>query len=278
MDVTNYLRKIYAIMWFSWQELSNWTRAHVFIAYLLVRPIFGLLLYAYIYIAFAMTSGLVNLEKAFYLVSGMAFYNFIGNGIYGVVWVIHEEREHYNILKYNYVSFPNLRDYLLARSIVHYIIGMALTGVVLLIGLPLVGYNIFSLKPDIPVLLFVFLIGFVWSSFLSIVMSGISLFSSEYGSLISEALGGLLFLLGNVLFPVSSLPNWLLPAAYALPMMDWTELARYAINTAYPINPVNTIIILVIKTMIFVIIGILFFTLADRLARDRGLLEASLYH
>jgi ABC-type polysaccharide/polyol phosphate export permease len=278
MDVGGYFRKIYAIMWFSWQELSNWTKPHIFIAYLMVRPIFGLLLYAYIYIAFAMASGLVNLEKAFYLVSGMAFYNFIGNGIYGVVWVIHEEREHYNILKYNYVSFPNLRDYLLARSIVHYIIGMALTIIVLLIGLPLVGYNPLTLKPNIPILIFVFLIGFVWSSFLSIIMSGISLFSSEYGPLISEAFGGLLFLLGNVLFPISALPGWLLPAAYALPMMEWTELARYAVNTAYPIDPLNTAILLLVKTVIYVIIGVAFFTFADRQARNKGLLEASLYH
>jgi|Deesub1362B_J571_1020462.scaffolds.fasta_scaffold00003_632 ABC-2 type transport system permease protein len=278
MDVENYLRKIYAIMWFSWQELSNWTKPHIFIAYLMVRPIFGLLLYAYIYIAFAVTSGLVDPQRAFYLITGIAFYNFIGNGIYGVVWIIHEEREHYNILKYTYISFPKLRDYLLARSIVYYIIGIGLSIVVLLIGLPLVGYNPLLLKPNVPLLIFIFLIGFVWSAFLSIVMSGSSLFSSEFGPLISEAFGGLLFLLGNVLFPITSLPEWLQPAAYALPMMDWMELARFSINPAYPIDPVNTTIILVIKTLVYVIIGIGFFALADKLARDRGLLETSLYH
>jgi hypothetical protein len=61
-------------------------------------------------------------------------------------------------------------------------------------------------------------------------------------------------------------------------MMDWMELARFSINPAYPIDPVNTTIILVIKTLVYVIIGIGFFALADKLARDRGLLETSLYH
>lgn len=169
----------------------------------MIRPIFSLL-YAYIYIAFAVISGLVDYERAFYMISGIACYNFIGEGLYGVIWVIHEEREHYSILKYNYISFPNLRDYLLARSIVYYIIGVCLLIIILIVGLSLVGVNPLYLKPNIPLFLLAITIGFIWSAFLGVIVSGASLFSSEYGPLISESVAGLLFLLGNVLFQLKN--------------------------------------------------------------------------
>ena len=278
MDLNRWFRRIYAIMWFSWQELSNWTKPYIFAVYVMVRPLFGLLLYAYIYIAFAITSGLVNPDAAFYLITGIAFYNFIGEGIYGVTWVIHEEREHYSILKYNYISFPNLRDYLLARSLVNYIIGFIVSIIVLIIGFYLVGLGVSYLNPNIPLLLLMYIIGFIWSSFLAVTVSGTSLFSAEYGPLISEAIAGLLFLLGNVLFPTSILPQWLLPLAEVLPMADWMELMRYSLNIGYQVNLLFLLSKLLIKTIIYVIIGIVFFAIADRLARKRGLLEASFHH
>lgn len=278
MDVIKWFRRIHIILWFSWQELSNWTKPYIFALYIMIRPLFGLLLYAYIYIAFAIASGLVDLNAAFYLISGIALYNFIGEGIYGVTWVIHEEREHYSILKYNYISFPNLRDYLLARSLVNYIIGFIISVIILIIGFHLVGLGFSYFNLNIPLLLLLYIIGFLWSSFLAITVSGTSLFSSEYGPLISEAIGGLLFLLGNVLFPVNILPNWLLPLAEALPMADWMELMRHALNLNYMVNLSHLLAKLLIKTLLYILIGLFFFALADKLARKKGLLEASFHH
>ena len=152
MDVGKSLRRIYAISWLSWLELSNWTRPIVFIAYTLVRPMFSLLLYAYIYIAFAVATGYMNPEAAFYMITGISFYNYIGNGIYGLTWVIHDEREHYRILKYNYLALPDLQFYLASRGIIHYLIGLMLAVVTFPLGLWLVGYNPLSLRVDIGLL------------------------------------------------------------------------------------------------------------------------------
>ncbi|PCN50252.1 hypothetical protein B6U99_05455 [Candidatus Geothermarchaeota archaeon ex4572_27] len=278
MGVRPWFRRVYAVMWLSWQEMSNWTRPYVFAAYLLMRPMFSLLLYAYIYIAFAVTSGVADERAAFYLISGVAMYNFVGEGMYGVLWVIHEEREHYGILKYNYISFPNLRDYLLARAAVYYVAGAITSLATLVVGLWLVGLGPLYLSPNPALIALLYAMGFLWSGFLAVMASGTSLFSAEYGPVMAEALAGLLFLLGNVIFPVEMLPWWLRPLADALPMADWMELMRASLLAAYGVDVPARLASLAAKTAVIVCAGVAFFELADRKAREGGLLEASFHH
>jgi len=278
MDVKKLLIRIYAISWFAWQELSNWTKPWIFVLYTLVRPLSTLLLYAYIYIAFAVASGQANPTAAFYMITGIAFYNYIGNGLYGIIWVIHEEREHYEILKYNYVSYPSLQGYLVCRGIIYYILGFFLTIIVLALGLPLVGYDLTNLKPNLAVFTIVMLLGFIWCTSLSIFTASLSLFSSEYGPLISEGMGGLLFLTGNVLFPAEKLPPWLHPISEMLPMKEWMDLARYSMNVDYAINTPALMASLIAKTIIYVVFCTLFSKMMDRLVRKIGALEATTAH
>lgn len=278
MDVRKLLRRIYAVSWLSWLELSNWTKPLVFVAYSLARPMFSLLLYAYIYIAFAVAAGYADPEKAFYLVTGTALYNYIGSGIYGVAWVIHEEREHYRILKYNYLSFPDLQLYLISRAVVHYLLGLFLAAVTLLVGLPLVGYDLELLKPNLPLLLVNALLGFAWCTALGVMVASTSLFSAEYGPLISESTGGLLFLVGSVLFPAEQLPHWLYPVVEAIPLREWMELSRYALNPSYLIDPFSTLLSQALKTAVYLAFSTVVFRVMSRLVRAKGYLEATTEH
>ena len=278
MDVNKLLRRLYAVSWLSWQELSNWTHPLVFIAYIMVRPLFGILLYAYIYVAIVIASGKVDPSSAFYLITGASFYNYIGNGLYGVVWVIHDERDHYRLLKYTYISYPSLQGYLIARGLVYYLIGIALSTVSLVVGLAVTGLGI-QLLPNIPLLIVNLIIGAIWCTSLSIVVSSLSLFSSEYGPLIAESMGGLLFLVGNVIFPVEKLPYWLYLIAEAIPMKEWMEITRHSINVNYPISNIFDLLFSeIVKTMVYVIFSYVFFRIMDKLVRIKGNLEASMEH
>jgi len=278
MDVARMLRRLYAVSWMSWLELSNWTRPIIFIAYIMIRPLFTLLLYAYIYIAFAATSGQMSPEAAFYMISGISFYNYIGSGIYGVAWVIHEEREHYRMLKYNYLAFPDLQLYLASRGAVHYIIGLILSIVTFPIGLSLVGYKLSLLKINLGLLVVNMILGYLWCTALGIIVAATSLFSAEYGPIISESMGGLLFLVGSVLFPAEQLPGWLHPIVNAIPMREWMELTRHALNVDYTINVNGMLLSQAMKTAVYLAVAYTFFKSMDKLVRMKGYLEATTEH
>ncbi|OYT63047.1 MAG: hypothetical protein B6U69_00035 [Thermofilum sp. ex4484_15] len=278
MDVIKIARRAYAISWLSWLELSNWTNPLIFTIYVLIRPLFTLLLYAYIYVAFAISSGYSNPASAFYMVTGISFYNYIGSGIYGVAWVIHEEREHYRLLKYNYLAVPDLMFYLTSRGLIHYLIGLALSLVTLPIGLWLVSYDLSSLQVNLPLILINLILGYLWCTSLGIMVSAISLFSAEWGPLIAESTGGLLFLVGSVLFPAQSLPWWMQPLVNAIPMREWMELTRFALNPQYPIRADFLLQMEVIKTSLYLLCSFVFFKIMDKLVRMKGYLEATTEH
>lgn len=279
MDINAWFRRIYAAMWLTWKDQSGWTHPIIFLVYSTISPFFQLILYAYIFIAVAFYGGTVDYKTAFYLITGIAFYNFVGSGLYGLIWTVHSEREYFRTLKYAYIGFPNLQLYLLSRSLVNYLIGLFTTIMILVSGFLLIGLpqNLFS--PNIPLLLILLIIGFIWSSQLGIILAGSSIFSSEYGPLISEAVGGLLFLLGAVLYPISSLPLFLRPFTEIFPMKEWTELMRFSLNINYRITAPSIVMnLLIFKTIIYIVISMVFFRLVEYLARKKGLLEATYHH
>jgi len=279
MDVVRWMRRFKAAVWLTWKEQSNWTRPYIYILYSMITPFFSVLVYAYIYVVIAFYSGLVDLSRAYFLVSGVSLYNFIGSGLYGLIWTIHSEREHFRTLKYTYLAFPNLHIYLLARSFFHFILGGIYAIVMFIAGLWITGYPLESLNPNIFEILLLLIIGYLWSSQLGVMVAGTSIFSSEYGPLISEAVGGILFLVGAVLYPVSALPPFIQPLANIFPMKEWMELMRHALNQSYSIGDIErTYVSLAAKTTIYIIISIVYFSVIERLTRKKGYLEATLHH
>jgi|Deesub1362A_J573_1020465.scaffolds.fasta_scaffold00003_158 ABC-type polysaccharide/polyol phosphate export permease len=279
MDIVRWLTRFKAVVWLTWKEQSGWTKPPYYFGYIIITPFFQLILYAYMYIVIAFYSGLVNVEMAYYLVTGVSLYNFIGAGLYGLIWTVHSEREHFRTLKYTYMAFPNLQLYLLSRGFFHYITGALSTLVMLLSGLILTGVPLGTLSVKPMLLTILIILGFLWSSQLGIMVAGSSIFSSEYGPLISEAVGGILFLLGAVLYPIESLPEYIRPFADVFPMREWMELMRYALNPAYNVADPNQLLLqLVVKTIIYVIAAVIFFRFTEKLARKKGLLEATLHH
>ncbi len=279
MAVTEWLKRMYAVIWLTYSEQSNWTKLPIYIGYIFINPVFEVALFGYIYIAVAHFSGLTDPVSAFYMVSGVALYNFVGSGLYGVIWTIHSEREHYRTLKYNYLAFPNLQLYLVSRGLYHYITGFITSTTMLILGYLLIGRGLPNPNPSwiyIPILLF---IGVVWSANIGVMVAGLSIYSSEHGPVISEAVGGLLFLIGAVLYPPSTLPDWLEPLAYILPIYEWMELMRMHLDPIYTLqDPSSMWSMLILKTVIWLGITIIYFRVVERLALRSGMLEASLHH
>ena len=279
MAIVKWFRRFKAAVWLTWKEQSNWTNPIIYALYTSITPFFSVLVYAYIYIAIAFLSGLVDLNRAFYLVSGVALYNFIGSGLYGLIWTVHSEREHFRTLKYTYLAFPSLHLYLMARSFYQFIVGLIYTIIMFVVGLYLTGYPVYNLNPDVIEVIILIILGYIWSSQLGIMVAGSSIFSSEYGPLISEAVGGILFLVGAVLYPVSALPPFIRPLSNLFPMVEWMELMRHALNRNYMVSNIGQLhSMLLLKTIIYVGIAIVYFRIVEKLTREKGYLEATLHH
>jgi len=279
MAVRKWIWRGLAVIWLTYNEQANWTRLPIYIGYIFINPVFQIALYGYIYIAVAHISGLTDPASAFYMVSGVALYNFIGSGLYGVIWTIHSEREHYNTLKYSYLALPNLHLYLISRGLYHYLTGFITSLAMIILGYLLIGRGLPTPHWGwiyIPILL---IIGVLWSANIGVMVAGISIYSAENGPIISEAIGGLLFLVGAVLYPPSTLPDWIEPIAYILPIYEWMELMRASIDPTYIPGDIHSLwTMLLIKSVAWILISIAYFRVVEKLALRSGMLEASLHH
>jgi len=276
MKIPKLLRRASASIWFTWLESSNWTHPLAYMAYLLVRPIFGTLIYGYIYLAFAISTGTWNPETAFYIVGGSALYQLIVSGMSGVTWVVHEEREHYETLKYVYIAHPRLQEYLVSRGLLGYILGLFLMIITITIGSILVGFRSFPL--NLPLILIGILMAIVWSSSLGAIASAISLFSSEYGTVIAISFDSFLMIFGDILFPSEQLPGWTSWIAQILPLKDWMALMRFGIFGMGTPDVLTIILYQALKTAIIFLLSLAIFRFADVLIRRKGYIDITTEH
>jgi len=279
MDIRKWVYRIKTVIWLSYTEQSNWTKIPFYIIYIFINPVFEVAIFSYVYIAVAYVGNLLDPLNAFYMITGVGLFNFIGSGLYGVIWTIHSEREHFRTLKYTYLAFPNLHLYLTFRGLYHYIIGLITSTTMIIIGLTLTN-NLYMLDKIEAVPIIILLIsGVIWSSQLGVLVAASSIYSSEYGPLISEAFGGILFLLGAVLYPIEALPPLIQPLAYIFPTIEWLDLMRYYLSSRYSVGDVNILWInLLIKMIGYIIVVYIYFRIVEYMVRRRGMLEASLHH
>ncbi|MGQ9479456.1 MAG: hypothetical protein ACUVQ0_05530 [Thermoproteota archaeon] len=270
------VRRIYASIWLTWLESSNWTHPLIYIVYIMIRPVFSILIYGFVYLAFASYAGVWNSESALYVVGGSALYQFIVSGMEGVSWVVHEEREHYQTLKYVYLSHPSLQRYLINRGLLGYTAGMFLMIVTLLLGSMIIGLYRFSI--NLPLVAVGILIGVVWSALLGTLASAISLFSSEYGTVVALSFSSFLIIFGDVIFPSEILPEWASLIAHTLPLKDWMVMMRLAIFGTGSVDVTASLTSQILKTIIIFLVSITVFKLADFLVRKKGYIDITTEH
>ncbi len=73
---------------------------------------------------------------------GNAFYMYVAQVLFGVTWVIHEDREHYKTLKQVYIAPINFYVYILGRSVIKIAITTAGVIITLAFGVLALGVDI----------------------------------------------------------------------------------------------------------------------------------------
>jgi len=112
----NDLRTFKNAAWLGWQMEANWTDPFLFATYSVVKPLAGTLILVFMYLV--ITSGETGVAFFSFMYVGNALYMYVAEVLFGVTWVIHDDREHYMTLKQVYIAPINFHTYIFGRAAV----------------------------------------------------------------------------------------------------------------------------------------------------------------
>ena len=213
-----------AAAWLGWQIESNWADPFLFIVYTVTRPLATALILAGMYWAVA---GAATKREAFLgFFVGNAFHVYVTQVVVGMGWLIVEEREDYETLKYVYTSPMGMFTYLTGRASVK----LALATVSLILTMA-VGWWVIGLRWDWAAVawgpwLLSFALGLWACVSLGYLVAGTALLLPRASITLNEGLAVALYLLCGVIFPVDLLPRGLQELTLALPFTYWYEALR----------------------------------------------------
>jgi ABC-2 type transport system permease protein len=203
----------------------------------------------------------------------------VGNVIYGVSWAIIDDREHFEMLKYIYISPVQIYLYLMGRGFAKLATTIEAVIVTLAFGMVFLHVPLDPLKVDYPYLLVSFVVGLAGIVCLGVILAGISLITARHASVASESVAGIFYLLCGVIFPIDVLPTWVQPLAKVLPPTYWLEAIRRA-TLGSSISPAmqgfsngEILLILVATTVVLAFFSNAFFRYVEYIAKKRGCID-----
>jgi ABC-2 type transport system permease protein len=210
--------------WLGWQIESNWAAPLTFVVYSVLRPVGTALILAGMFWTVAGHGARPQVFAAFYVAN--AFHEYVVRVLIGMGWIIVEEREEYETLRYVYTSPVGLLNYLAGRSAVKF--ALATVSVVLILSL---GWGVLGVRWDASAfrpLWFgaAFAIGLVATLFVGFVIAGWALVLPKAAINLNEGIGVALFLLCGVIFPIDLLPHGLRELSLLIPFTYWYEALR----------------------------------------------------
>lgn len=216
--------RLRASAWLGLQIESNWTDPFLFTAYAITHPLATALILAGMYWAVGATAQGADIFRGLYL--GSAFHNYVVMVLAGMGWMIVEEREEFETLKYVYTSPIGMFNYLAGRSLVK--LALATLSTVLTLA---VGWFVVGLRWDwaavhwLPLIAALGLGVFATVS-LGFFVAGFALVMPRAAFTLNDGMAVALYLLCGVIFPVDLLPRVLQWVALALPFTWWYEALR----------------------------------------------------
>ena len=278
MAVSSILRSFKQSVWLGWQMESNWTDPWLFSLYSLVSPIFGMLVVISLVYVGGQAGGKLESSYLAYVLIGSAFFVLVNQTIHTMGWVIHDDREHYEVLKYIYITPTGAYVYILGRAFSTLLIASISTIVTLIFGVAVLRIPVDLFATNIPVLAACLVIGIVAITSLGMILSSITLLTAEHGQMFGETVAGIFFLFCGVVFPASALPSWAQMISAVLPLTYWLSAIRKAVAGASFSSVSIDLLTLLAFTAVFFILSIGVYRLADRLARSKGLIYATTEH
>jgi len=261
MDIGKLLKSTRQGFSLGWKVESNWTDPWLFSIYSIIRPFAALLIVAFIYIIGSQAGGTVNPEFLAYLLVGNTFFIYAATILLTMGWLLHDDREHYEVFKHIYISPGTIHSYLLGRGLAAASIATVSVVLTLVFGVALFNLPI-SVAVGVPSLIFT---GYM--------LYGVSLISAKLEWALGEYVSGIFFLLGGVIFPPEVLPTWVQPLSNVLPLTYFLRVVRTSMLSPGAPLPASDLLYLVLYSLATAALGLFVFRLAEQRAKKRGLID-----
>jgi ABC-2 type transport system permease protein len=271
------LRTIRVAGGLGWAIESNWADPFLFAVYSIVRPIASSLILVVMY--YVITRGKTGLDLFAYLYVGNAFFMYVYNVLFGTAWVIHEDREHYQMLRYIYISPIKMYYYLFGRGIAKIIVTTTAVIITIAFGILVLKIPINLLAVNYPLLLFSVAAGIFIIACLGILLAGITLVTARHSMTLTEGLAGLFYLACGAIYPIDILPIWLQYLSKVLPLTYWLELIRRSVlgkslsTTLGGYSNFELILIMAITTLILALFSHYVYRSIEHIARKHGRID-----
>lgn len=274
------LRTLLGAGWLGWQMEANWTDPFLFLVYSVAKPVSGALILVFMYIV--ILGGVAAQRDAFaFIFLGNAFFIYVGQVLFGVTWVIHEDREHFQTLKLIYISPISFYYYIIGRAGSKILIATIAVVVTLLFGVFALGIPVDAFTMDWGLLIICLTVGMACLVSIGIALAGITFLTAKHSGGINEGIAGLFYVFCGVVFPITQLPAWGQSLGYAIPVTYWLEAMRKALLPAQQlqgtglqgIENIWLVALLAVSALFFYFLSILIFRLGDYLARRAGKID-----
>ncbi len=287
MAIMHDLRTLKNAAWLGWQMEANWTDPFLFATYSIVKPISATLILVFMYMV--VTGGQTNTAFFSYMYVGNALYMYVAEVLFGVTWVIHDDREHYMTLKQVYISPIKFPAYILGRSAIKIAITSAGVFVTLLFGVVVLGVGIDIGAIDWPLFAASILLGMSCICVLGLALGGVTFLTAKHSIGINEGVAGVFYVLSGVIFPITALPGWAQSISKVLPITYWMDSMRRALmpETMSEMNSLSGMDVtglgtfdnlfimtfLALSAAVFFVLSIGVFKYADNVARKKGKID-----
>lgn len=268
--------------WLGWQMESNWADPFLFLVYSIVKPIAGSLILVVMYTIISSLGGQTDIGLFHFMYVSNAFFMFVAQVLFGVTWIIHDDREHFQTMRYIYIAPSNYFMYMIGRSLSKLVITGIAVAITLAFGTLFLDVPLDILSVNWPFFAIIMVIGIACIMSFGLALAGVSFLTAKHSGGMNEGIAGLFYLFCGVVFPIGVLPAWGVTFAKILPVTYWLELLRRVLHLGADIDPAlsdidttSAMIILIVSTIAFSIFAIAIFKIGDYIARKNGLIDAT---
>jgi len=262
-----------AAVWLGWQIDSNWTDIFLFSLYTVIKPVFGMLTFVFMYFA-ATAGGPIDPEKLAYILVGSSLFNYAANAIWNSFFAVHDDKEHYYTIRYLNIAPTDFTLYYLGRITPSVLFSSTVSLIInLAIGIVFLGLKV---EPTLQTMMYLLIsiptvaLGFIGYALMVV---GVSFFTTRYLFSLVDGLTGISFLLGGVLYPPSVLPPAIKWLSQIVPWYYWIEMLRSPIVGGGSGLTPGFVLIGAVFSAVFLGLGVWFFGWSINKAKKDGTLD-----
>src|SRR6266700_5403954 len=196
----------------------------------------------------------------------------------GMAILVHVDRTRYEVLKNIYISPGTLHPYVIGRGLVSVVNGAVSVILTLLfsvaifngllhmnIPLNLLNVNLLMLIPAV-------ILGIIGLLAIGYMLCAVNIVSNRMEFILGDSVSGTFFLLGGVIFPITSLPSQIQLISNVLPITFFLNTVRESFGLSKGNYPID-LAFLALTTLGAVVLGITVFRLAEGRAKRLGLFD-----